>query len=182
MDKKLFITRYIKEFCEIVNKSENEKKKIVKIYDLLDKIKSNNSVHVFGNGGSSSIASHFSMDLTNNSNVKSFCYNDTSTITCYSNDFGYENWISRVIKKFGKKGDILVLISSSGKSRNMINGLKEAKKKKFKKIISFTGFDKTNYLNKNCDLGIWINSKKYNLVENTHQFLLLLIVDMFKNS
>ena len=63
----------------------------------------------------------------------------------------------------------------------MINGLKEAKKKKFKKVISFTGFEKKNYLNQKSDLGIWINSKKYNLVENAHQFLLLLIVDMLKN-
>ena len=180
MKKNLFISNYIKKFCDVINLDQNQKKKVILIYSLLKKLKNKNTVHVFGNGGSSSISSHFSMDLTNNSNIKSFCYNDPSTITCYSNDFGYENWISRVIKKFGKKGDVLILVSSSGKSKNMINGLKEAKKKKFKKIISLTGFDKTNYLNQKSDLGIWINSKKYNLVENAHQFILLLIVDMFK--
>ena len=68
------------------------------IDNLLSRIKSNNSIHIFGNGGSSSIASHFSMDLTNNSSVKCFSYNDPALITCYSNDFKFENWISRLRK------------------------------------------------------------------------------------
>ena len=55
------------------------------------------------------------------------------------------------------------------------------KKKKFKKIISFTGFDKKNYLNRKSDIGFWVNSKEYNLIENAHQFLLLLVVDMIKH-
>ena len=58
-----------------------------------------------------------------------------------------------------EKNDILILVSSSGKSKNMINGLKSARLKKFKRIISFTGFDKNNYLNKNSDINFWINSK-----------------------
>ena len=62
----------------------------------------------------------------------------------------------------------------------MINGLKSAWLKKFKRIISFTGFDKNNYLNKNSDINFWINSKKYNVIENSHQFYLLMIVDLIK--
>ena len=69
------------------------------------------------------------MDLTNNSKIKCFSYNDPSIITCYSNDFKFENWISRVIEKYGNKNDLLILISSSGKSKNMINAVTAAKKK-----------------------------------------------------
>ena len=120
------------------------------------------------------------MDLTNNSEIKCFSYNDPSIITCYSNDFKFENWISRVIEKYGNKNDLLILISSSGKSKNMIKAVTAAKKKKFHKIITFTGFNYKNTLKQKGDLNIWINSKSYNIVENSHQFLLLLLVDMIK--
>ncbi len=176
-----FTSKYIENFVQILTLNQSQKKKIIEIFKFLKNINSKNTIHVFGNGGSASIASHFSMDLTNNSKIKCVCYNDPSIITCYSNDFGFENWISRAIKKYGTKGDSLILISSSGKSKNMIKGLNEAKKKKFKKIISFTGFDKKNYLNRKSDIGFWINSKEYNLIENSHQFLLLLVVDMIKH-
>ena len=120
------------------------------------------------------------MDLTNNSNVRCLSYNDPAIITCYSNDFKYENWVSRAITKYGRKDDILILISSSGKSKNMVNGIKAAKIKKFKKIITFTGFEKQNYLSKNSDINFWINSNQYNIIENSHQFYLLMIVDLMK--
>ena len=62
----------------------------------------------------------------------------------------------------------------------MINAVTAAKRKKFHKIITFTGFDKKNSLKQKGDLNIWVNSKSYNMIENTHQFLLLLLVDMIK--
>ena len=80
-----------------------------------------------------------------------------------------------------EKNDVLILISSSGKSKNMINGLEvTARIKKFNKIISFTYFKKSNYLNNNSDIKFWVDSKIYNIIENTHQFYLLMIVDLIK--
>jgi D-sedoheptulose 7-phosphate isomerase len=180
VNKIKFVSNYIKEYCEKIVSAETQKNKIVSVCNLLTKVKAKNSIHIFGNGGSASIASHFSMDLTNNSNLRCLSYNDPAIITCYANDFKFENWISRVITKYGKSNDILILISSSGTSKNMINGLKVAKKKKFDKIISFTGFKKENYLSKNSDINFWIDSKKYNIIENAHQFYLLMIVDLIK--
>ena len=66
-------------------------------------LKEDRQIFVFGNGGSAPIASHFSMDLTNNSSIKCFNYNDPAIITCYSNDYKFENWISKTIDKYGKK-------------------------------------------------------------------------------
>ena len=120
------------------------------------------------------------MDLTNNSNLRCLSYNDAAIITCYANDFKFENWVSRAITKYGKKNDVLILISSSGTSKNMINGIKAAKRKKLNKIIISTGFEKKNYLSKNSDINFWINLKKYNIIENSHQFYLLMIVDLMK--
>jgi len=176
-----FIKNYITKFSKIINSCENQKSKIILISNLLLGLNKNNNVHIFGNGGSASIVSHFSMDLTNNSNIKCFNYNDPALITCYANDFKFENWISRTINKYGMQNDILILVSSSGKSKNMINAIKSARIKKFNKIISFTGFNKNNFLNENSDINFWINSSDYNLIENSHQFILLMIVDMIKN-
>ena len=72
----------------------------------------------------------------------------------------------------------LILISSSGKSPNMINAAKAARNKKVSKIITFTGHNKDNPLSKLGDINFWINSKAYNFVENTHQVWLLTIVDL----
>jgi len=178
-----FFKTYIDNFSIEVAKTQKKIPELIKFKNILKKYNhSNNLVHIFGNGGSASIASHFSLDLTNNSNIKCRSYNDASLITCFANDFGYENWVAKSINKYGNKNDLLVLISSSGKSKNMINAVKEAKKKKFNKIITITGFEKTNPLKKMGDLSLWINSKQYNVIENIHQFWLLMIVDILKSN
>ena len=178
--KASFINSYMDEMSNVILKSNLQKNKIIKIFDILSNLKKNNCVHIFGNGGSSSIASHFSMDLTNNSELKCFNHNDQSMITCYANDFGYENWMKRVLEKYGKKNDLLFLISSSGESKNIINAAKTAKKMKFNNIIGFSGFKKHNSLNRHSDISFWVDSKNYNILENLHQIYLLLLVDMFR--
>ena len=73
----------------------------------------------------------------------------------------------------------MILISSSGNSDNMIEAVKYAKKNKLR-VITFTGFNKNNELSKMSKINIWIDSKIYNFVENSHQILLLLLVDWIK--
>ena len=74
----------------------------------------------------------------------------------------------------------VILISSSGKSKNMVNAAKFCQQNNLKSLITFTGFEKKNYLSKNSDINFWINLKKYNIIENSHQFYLLMIVDLMK--
>lgn len=180
MNNRIFINNYINDFSEKVKNSNFYIKDFIYLIKIFKKYKNKNRVHIFGNGGSASIASHFSLDLTNNSNIKCLSYNDPSLITCYSNDFGYDNWVYRAVNKYGNKGDLLILISSSGKSKNMINAIKAARIKKFNKIITLTGFHKNNPLKKKGDINLWINSKEYNIIENIHQFWLLMLVDILK--
>ena len=133
---------------------------------------------IFGNGGSAAIASHVSVDLTKNANIRCVNYNEADLITCFSNDYGFEKWIEKAIEFYADPEDILILISSSGKSKNMLNACNAAKSKKISKIITFTGHDKNNPLSKLGNINFWINSKAYNFVENTHQIWLLTICDL----
>ena len=175
-----FLNKYFKDYQNLLEtNNESIKKQLLtlkKIFINLQKKKK--KILIFGNGGSASIASHFSVDLSKNAKIRCVNFNETNLITCYSNDYGYKNWVKMAINHFGDKEDILIVISSSGKSKNIINACIAAKKKKFSKIITFTGHSSENPVKKLGDINLWINSKAYNHIENIHQFWLLLLVDL----
>ena len=175
-----FLDKYFDDFKELININSNEiKKKLINLKKIFIITKKNKKkILIFGNGGSAAIASHFSIDLTKNAKIRCTNYNESDLITCFSNDYGYERWVEMAIKYYGNKGDVLIVISSSGKSKNIINGCIAAKKKKFLKIITLTGHSINNPVKKLGDINLWINSKAYNYIENIHQFWLLSLVDL----
>ena len=175
-----FIDNYFNDYNKLLLSNFDEvKKKLILVKKNFLQIKKNKKkIIIFGNGGSAAISSHFSVDMTKNANIRCINFNEPDLITCFSNDFGYDNWLSNSIKFYGDKGDILIAISSSGKSKNIINGCAAAKKKKFSKIITLTGYSINNPVMKKGDINLWINSKAYNFIENIHQFWLLLLVDL----
>ena len=116
--------------------------------------------------------------LTKNAKIRCTNYNEYDLLTCFANDYGYEKWVEKSLEFYADEGDVLILISASGNSKNMINAANFAKKNKISKIITFTGNDKDNRLSKLGDINFWVNSKSYNLIENTHQALLLSLVDL----
>jgi len=107
-------------------------------------IKRGNKIVFFGNGGRAADAQHLSTELTvrfskDRKSIPALSLvTDTSTISAIGNDFGFEHIFSRQIEALGKKGDVAIGISTSGKSENVINGLKYAKKIGMKCIV-FTG-------------------------------------------
>ena len=142
-------------------------------------ISSNNKtkkVILLGNGGSASIASHVSVDLTKNANIRSINFNEADLLTCFSNDYGYEKVFSKCLEFYADKGDVVVIISSSGKSKNLIEAAKVCKRKKIL-LFTLTGFSKSNPLKKMGNVNLWVNSKSYNIIENIHQIWLLSVVD-----
>ena len=153
------------------NKLEKIKEKIIQTKKIKKKIV------IFGNGGSAAIASHFSVDLTKVAKVRCVNFNEYDLITCLSNDYGFENWMKMAIKFYLDKNDVLILISSSGVSKNVLKAANFAKKKGIY-LITFTGFKKNNPLSKKGKINIWVNSKVYNHVENVHQTQLLSIADL----
>ena len=108
-----------------------------------------------------------------------FTFSDMPMMTCLSNDYGYENFISKYLDMYADKGDV-ILISSSGNSKNVVNAYKKAHKLKFRDIFTFTGFNQQSSLSRISKYNIWIDSKNYNQVANLHQICLLSIVDLFK--
>ena len=179
MSDKDFVKKYLEDFSVLVKGKNEIIDKIINVKDILINSKKNNAkILIFGNGGSAAIASHASVDLTKNANIRSVNFNEADLITCFANDYGYERWIEKAIDFYADEKDILILISSSGKSKNMINACKAARNKKMSKIITLTGHDKDNPLSKLGDINFWINSKAYNFVENLHQIWLLTIVDL----
>ena len=153
-------------------------KNIVKTKNLFERCAKRKGKVVFcGNGGSAAIASHLSVDLNKNAKIPSISFNDPGIITCYANDFGYKNWISKTIELSLTKKDVVVLISSSGKSLNIINAAKYAKKKKIQ-TITLSGMNKKNNLKKMGLINFWVNSKSYNIIETAHQFFIMAVIDL----
>ena len=179
MSDNIFVKKYLEDFSISVKPNEEIVEKIISVKNILVNAKKNNKkIMIFGNGGSAAIASHFSVDLTKNARVRCTNYNESDLLTCFSNDYGYERWVEKAIEFYGDKGDTLILISAGGNSPNMTNGAKQGKKMGFGKIITFTGNDKNNNLQKLGDINFWVNSKAYNHIENIHQILLLSLVDL----
>ena len=178
-----FIKNYLKDFIELLQPDDELIKELVKVRDLLLEVSSNNKkVLIFGNGGSAAIASHFSVDLTKNAKLRCLNFNEASLITCFANDYGFEHWAEKAIDFYGDEGDLLIVISSSGQSQNMINAVKAARNGNFHKVITLSGFSEENPLKKIGDINLWANNKSYNFVENVHQIWLLTIVDLLIGS
>ena len=179
MSDKEFVRKYLEDFSVLVKPDEEIIEKINEIKNILVETKKNNSkTLIFGNGGSAAIASHVSVDLTKNAKIKCTNYNEADLITCFANDYGFDRWIEKTVDFYADEKDVIILISSSGKSKNMINACKAARNKKISKIITLTGHDKDNPLSKLGDINLWINSKAYNFVENMHQLWLLTVCDL----
>ncbi len=144
------------------------------------KVKDKNKVILAGNGASSSISSHASIDLTKAAGTRAINFNEANLLTCFSNDYGYENWVSKALEFYSIPGDLLILISSSGKSKNILKAAKIAKKLKLG-LITFSGFSKLNPLLKLGEINFHVNSKNYNVVESTHLVIILQIIENIIN-
>lgn len=173
-----FIKNYLNDFSDLIKPNKDIVGKLIKVRDIfLNTSKKKGKILIFGNGGSAAIASHVSVDLTKNAKIRTVNFNESDLITCFSNDYGYERWVEKAVDFYADRNDTLVLISSSGKSKNMINACKAAKRKKIN-VISFTGHLKNNPLSRITQLSLWIDSRAYNFIENTHQIWLLTVCDL----
>lgn len=179
---KKYLEKLSQVFDEVEIKDSNGKNRLLDdtISEIVKKIrrlkKYDNKVIFIGNGGSAAIASHQSIDYWKNGNIPAVAFNDASLLTCLSNDYGYEYIFEKPVDMFAKKGDILIAISSSGKSKNIINAVEVAKKKEVF-IITMSGFSKSNPLRKTGDLNFYVPSNVYGHVEITHLTLAHTILD-----
>lgn len=170
-----FYEEYFKTIYENISNVESDM--LDDAVDLLKAASSAGGKAIFcGNGGSSAMASHVAVDLTKNSGIRSINFNESDLITCFANDYGYEEWIKKSIEFYADPKDLIVLISSSGNSQNVVNAAKSAKERGLK-VITFTGFKEDNPLKALGDLNFWVDNSEYNIVEMTHHVWLLAMVD-----
>ncbi|HCV33377.1 MAG TPA: phosphoheptose isomerase [Acidimicrobiaceae bacterium] len=129
-----------------------------------------------GNGGSAAMASHVSVDLTKAAGIRAVNFNEADLLTCFANDFGYENWVARALEAYADPSDLVVLVSSSGASPNMVRGAEQARAMGLG-LACLTGFAKDNPMRGLGDVDLWVDSDAYNIVEMTHHVWLLAVVD-----
>lgn len=147
---------------------------------IAEQAKHGNKVILIGNGGSASIANHLALDLWKNAGIKAITYSDSALLTCISNDFGYEYVFEKPIEMFADNGDVLIAISSSGMSDNIINGTIAAKKEGCK-IITMSGFKENNSLRSRGEINFYVPSGSYGYVELAHAILCHCIADIITN-
>ena len=196
MQKKFPYKKYYKfdeYFEDYFNDLNDSLKKIdidqvLKVTKFLEKnYKSKNTIFVCGNGGSAAIANHFECDHKKilsetkkiNPHIISLCANNP-LITAIANDISYDLVFKQQLQYMSKKKDLLITISSSGDSTNIVEAIRYAKKNDIK-VISFTGFDggRSKIL---CDYSLHIDSYNYGVVENLHHALMNIISQYIRNN
>ena len=135
------------------------------------------SVYVIGNGGSAAVAGHLVNDLVKVGRVRAFTLHDSSLLTCLANDFGYENAYAQALAQMALPGDVLIAISSSGRSMNIRNAAAQLWGKGGT-VITLSGFAADNPLRTLGDLNVWVDSSDYGMVEVGHQFILHHLSDL----
>jgi D-sedoheptulose 7-phosphate isomerase len=129
-----------------------------------------------GNGASAAISSHQATDFWKNGGMRAMAFNDASLLTCVSNDYCYEEVFAKPIEKFADKEDVLVSISSSGQSENILRGA-EAARKKGCLVLTLSGFKADNPLRAKGSLNFYISSHSYGHVEIVHHTICHCILD-----
>ncbi len=133
-------------------------------------------VILVGNGGSAAMASHVAVDLTKVAGVRAIDFNEADLLTCLANDYGYEHWVEKALEFYGDEHDLVILISSSGKSANIVNGAKKARQLGMR-VVTLSGFSAENPLRALGEVNLWVDSQMYNIIEMAHHIWLLAISD-----
>lgn len=150
-----------------------------KFTDLINQTRSGyGTVWWVGNGGSNSICSHLAQDVLGKLRMASFAINDPSLLTCMANDFGYENVYSRPLSFVAKKNDLLIAISSSGNSQNIVSAI-EISRSIGIPIVTLSGFNPENRIELlDSDLSFYFPSSHYGPVEVGHMALLHALIEV----
>lgn len=171
-----YLSEYVATLEETVRKVPGEK--LVSAIELLETtIRTGKRIYVCGNGGSAAIADHLCCDWTKGTHIEgkpplkthSLVANG-SLLTALANDFGYEEALSSQVEIYGESGDVLVAISSSGNSPNIVKAVETARAKNMK-VIGLSGFS-GGKLAELADISLHTPFENYGLVEDCHQILM----------
>lgn len=134
--------------------------------------------YLIGNGASAAFANHMALDWTKNGGVPSLAFANSALLTAMGNDLGYEEVFSAPLSWYAKSGDLLVTISSSGNSQNIIKTIETAQGKGMS-VVTLSGLEPDNKSRALGDVNLYIPAKTYGIVECAHQVLLHAWLDRF---
>ena len=188
--KNIFLNKIYKNINshkKTVNSIDNKQIKKIELFCkiILESLEKKGTIFWCGNGGSASDSQHLAAELigrykSNRKPLKSISLNsDTSVLTCISNDFGYQEVFSRQIQALAKKNDVLIVISTSGNSANIINAIKEANKKKIK-VIGLLGKN-GGKCKKILKKALVVDSKETARIQEMHIMIGHIICDIIEN-
>lgn len=143
-------------------------------------LKDAKNIFFIGNGGSNAICSHMLEDYAKIGRFRTYSFSDPSLITCYSNDYGYENAMAEWMKIYFGRGDLLIAISSSGNSKNILNAA-DAALEFPGKLITLSGFKLENKLRNKGQVNFHLDIENYGVVECFHQVILHALLDEHVN-
>lgn len=143
---------------------------------LMTQTKIGLKVMFIGNGASAAIGSHQALDYWKNGGMRAVTFNDLALLTAVSNDFSYPEVFEKPIEMFADAGDVLLAISSSGQSENILRGT-DAGRRRGCRVITFSGFRPDNPLRGRGELNFYVPSASYGHVEVTHLAISHALVD-----
>jgi len=137
------------------------------------------TIYFVGNGASASMASHFAADMAKTGGVRTMVFTDPSLLTSVANDLSYEDVYAEPLKWYMKSKDMVVAISSSGNSPNIVRAVVQAKKLGGT-VITISAMSESNSIRKLGDLNFYVAAKTYGLAETAHAAILHFWMDIFE--
>lgn len=135
-----------------------------------------NCVYLIGNGGSAAIVAHVQNDLVKKARVRAHVLHESSLLTCMSNDYGYDRAYAETLERFLKPQDVLIAVSSSGRSSNILQAV-EVAHACGAYTVTLSGFSPENPLRAGGQVNVWLPSTDYGEVEVGHQLVLHYLSD-----
>jgi D-sedoheptulose 7-phosphate isomerase len=133
-------------------------------------------VLIIGNGGSAAIASHVHNDLCKAVGLRAMVFNEAPLLTALANDIDYASAFEKLVELWAEADDVLLAISSSGRSPNILRAARVCVERKCR-VITFTGFQYSNPLRQMGDLNFYVSAHEYGFVEIAHSALLHFVTD-----
>ncbi|TSA11940.1 MAG: SIS domain-containing protein [Deltaproteobacteria bacterium] len=143
---------------------------------LLERGRAGNKLFFIGNGASAAISSHMATDFWKNGGIRAIAFNDGALLTCMGNDYGYDLVFAKPIEMFADAGDVLIAISSSGQSPNILKGVAAAREQHCR-VITLSGFQPDNPLRSLGDYNFYVTANNYGPVEILHHSICHCLLD-----
>lgn len=168
------------EYTDSVGQAAGVNEGVAQVSNLLHEARRQGSnVYLIGNGGSAAIASHVANDFCNVAHLRAEAMLDHAVLTCFANDYGYDKVYSEQLRRVARSGDVLVAISSSGNSENIVAAAGEMHARGGR-VVTLTGFRGDNRLRSQGEANFWLDAEHYGLVEVGHLFMLHHLVDQIR--